>query len=114
MNSHSTRQTRETNPERIPATRSRRAGKRRPTDAWNLRFESVDTRIPAAVVAQSPTLLMAAIEDVCWHVAMDACRAERPHRWQRRAYAAWSAQARSLEDKRERLRELVHDELQAW
>lgn len=114
MNPHSTHQARNTNPEWIPAALSRRAAKRRSTDAWNLRFESVDARIPAAAVAQSPTLLVVAIEDVCWRVAMDACRARRPHRWHRRAYAAWTAQARSLEDKRDRLRELVHDELLAW
>jgi hypothetical protein len=114
MNPHGTRQSHNANPERVPASRSRRAVKRLPTDAWNLRFESVDAHIPAAAVARSPTLLMVAVEDVCWQVAMDTCRADRPRRWHRHAYAAWTAQARRLEDKRDRLRDLVNDELLAW
>jgi hypothetical protein len=83
-------------------------------DRWNLRFESVGVHIPAALVADSPTLLMVAIEDVCWQVAMQQCRSTRPHRWHRRAYAAWAAQRERLEQKRERLRLLIDEQLLAW
>jgi hypothetical protein len=114
MNPFSTRQAGNSRPERVPAARPRRAARRRPSDVWNLRFESVDARIPAAAVAQSPTLLVVAVEDICWRVAMDQCKAGRPHRWRRHAYAAWVAQARRLEDKRDRLRDLVDGELLAW
>ena len=78
---------------------------------WNLDFESVGTRIPAGVVARSPTLLMVAIEDVCWRVAMDTLRAAQPSRLRRRAYAAWHTKVRSLDEKRERLRSLVDETL---
>lgn len=78
---------------------------------WNLDFESAGTRIPAGVVIQSPTLMMAAIEDVCWRVAMDTLQATQPSRWRRRAYAAWHAKVRCLDEKRERLRSLVDETL---
>jgi hypothetical protein len=102
------------NPERIVRPRLRRSARRSVGESWNLRFESADTRVPAAIVGQCPSLLVAAVEDVCWRVAMDACRAARPVRWRRRAYAAWAAQLRGLEEKRERLRSLVEEELLAW
>jgi hypothetical protein len=89
-----------------------RAAARTPENTvWNLDFESVGTRIPAGVVAKSPTLLMVAIEDVCWRVAMDTLRAAQPSRLRRRAYAAWHAKVRSLDEKRERLRSLVDETL---
>jgi hypothetical protein len=91
--------------------RGRRAARRRRREAWNLNFESVGTRIPASVVAKSPTLLMAAVEEVCLRVQMDDCLAHRPRRWRRRAYAAWSAQLADLEQIRGQLRTMVDAEL---
>ena len=91
--------------------RSRRRERKANREAWNLRFESIGTRIPAAMVAKSPTLLSAAVEEVCWRVAMDAWLAARPRRWRVRAYAAWSAQRAELERIREQLRRLVEAEL---
>jgi len=91
--------------------RERRAARRQRRQAWNLHFESVGTSIPAAMVAKSPTLLMAAVEEVCWRFSMDACLAGRPRRWRRRAYAVWAAQLADLEAKRQRLRLLVEAEL---
>ncbi len=90
---------------------ARRRGRRANRDVWNLRFESIGARIPAAMVAKSPTLLRAAVEEVCWRVAMDAWLAARPRRWKLRAYAAWSAQRAELERIREQLRRLVEAEL---
>lgn len=83
-------------------------------EGWNLDFEAAGTRIPAGVVAQSPTLMMVAIEDVCWRVAMDTLRAAQPSRWHRRAYTAWHAKVRCLDEKRERLRNLVDETLAAF
>lgn len=91
--------------------RARRRERKAGRDAWNLRFESIGARIPAAMVAKSPTLLRAAVEEVCWRVAMDAWLAARPRRWRLRAYAAWSAQRADLERIREQLRRLVEAEL---
>jgi hypothetical protein len=84
-----------------------------PKDAWNLRFESVGMRIPASLVANSPTLLVVAVEDVCWQVARDDWRAGEPSRWHRRAHAAWQEQYQQLEAKRDRLRDLVEEALVA-
>ena len=83
-------------------------------DVANLDFESVGARIPAALVAASPTLMMVAAEDICWRVSRDALRAARPSRLRRRAYAAWYAKMRSLDEKRERLRVLVDESLAAF
>ncbi len=91
--------------------RARRRERKANRESWNLRFESINARIPAAMVAKSPTLLRAAVEEVCWRVAMDSWMAARPRRWRRRAYAAWSAQRAELEKIREHLRRLVEDEL---
>lgn len=102
---------------RVPGRRGsagRRAGRRdrrASREGWNLRFESIGARIPAAMVAKSPALLSAAVEEVCWRVAMDAWLAARPRRWRLRAYAAWSAQRAELERIREQLRRLVEAEL---
>ena len=90
----------------------RRAGRLR-REAWNLSFESFGTRIPTSVVVKSPTLLMAAVEEVCWQVSMDAWLADRPRRWRRRAYCAWAAQLADLDRQREGLRNLVEAELLA-
>jgi hypothetical protein len=85
-------------------TRSRREG-------WNLIFESVGTSVPASMVVNSPTLLQAAVEELCWRFALNSLLAGRPRRWRRRAYAAWSAQLAEFESKRQRLRRLVEAEL---
>lgn len=114
MSQDSTPRTHGASPERITRPRRRRKAGRARDEAWNLHFESADTHVPAAIVERSPTLLVAAVEDVCWRVAMDACRAARPSRWRRRAYAAWAAQLRRLEEKRERLRSLVDEEIAVW
>lgn len=83
----------------------------RTDESWNLRFEAAGTSVPAGLVKDSPTLLVAAVEDVCWRVAADGWIARRPHRWNRRAYAAWRAQSDWLEQKRERLTAMIDDAL---
>jgi hypothetical protein len=95
------------------AGKQRRRARRRQRETWNLRFESVGTRIPATVVSTSPTLMMAAVEEVCWQVSMAAWLAARPRRWRRRAYAAWAGQLAQLDSVREQLRTLVDAELLA-
>lgn len=99
-----------------PGWRARRAQRRadaaaRRRDAWNLCFESIGSKIPTAVVADSPTLMVAAVEDMCWQVARDSWRAARPSRLRRRAYRTWMAQYASLADKRDRLRRMVDEAL---
>ena len=105
---------RETAPRR--GWRAKRAQRRaeaaaRRRDAWNLCFESIGSKIPTAVVADSPTLMVAAVEDMCWQVARDSWRANRPSRLRRRAYRAWMAQYVTLADKRDRLRRMVDEAL---
>jgi len=91
--------------------RSRRTADQ--AEAWNLRFESAGTTVPAGLVQDSPILLVAAVEDVCWQAAAEGWRARRPHRWQRRAYAAWCAQSDWLDQKRRRLNTMIDDALAA-
>lgn len=98
-------------PERRPRCRGRRMA--RQAEGWNLRFESAGTAVPAGLVKDSPALLVAAVEDVCWQAAAEGWRARRPHRWHRRAYAAWRAQSGWLEQKRQRLSSMVADALTA-
>ncbi len=91
--------------------RSRRAARAAAERGWNLRFESAGTSVPAALVQDSPTLLVAAVEDVCWRVATEGWLARRPHRWHRHAYSAWRAQAQWLDQKRSRLAGIIDDAL---
>ena len=100
-----------------PARRSARLRSRwrrarsEPEEDWNLRFDLLGAYIPAGRVADSPTLLVIAAEDVCWRVALDTLRAARPALWRRRARAQWRAQRRGLEQKRQRLRLLAEQTL---
>lgn len=94
-----------------PRRRSRRAAGQ--DESWNLHFESAGTAVPAGLVKDSPTLLVAAVEDVCWRVATDGWMARRPRRWRRHAYAAWRAQSEWLEQKRQRLTVMIDDALAA-
>lgn len=98
-------------PERQSRRRSRRGAQ--PAEDWNLRFESAGTAVPAGIVRDSPALLVAAVEDVCWQAATEGWHARRPHRWQRRAYAAWRAQSDWLDQKRRRLNTMLDDALAA-
>ena len=108
-NAHSAKRT---HPEQAPRRRrSRRAARAAAGPGWNLRFEAAGTSVPAALVQDSPTLLVAAVEDICWRVAAEGWLARRPHRWHRRAYAAWRAQSQWLEEKRSRLAGMVDDAL---
>jgi hypothetical protein len=100
-------------PRRAPRLRAF-AGVRRRGPAWNLRFESLGAHIPTAAVAGSPALMFAAVEDLCWQLAMRDLRSRRPRRWRRAAYAAWCAQVRALTDNRTRLRQMIELELIAW
>ncbi|MBS2965499.1 hypothetical protein KGA66_20790 [Actinocrinis puniceicyclus] len=98
-------------PRRRGGRRSAARGVRRA--AWNLRFASTGARVPAAMVVESAALLRAAVEEVCWQVAVDEWLSARPRRWRRRAYAAWAAQLKDLERRREQLRRLVEAEVLA-
>ncbi|HEY3868968.1 MAG TPA: hypothetical protein VGM10_11485 [Actinocrinis sp.] len=91
--------------------RWRRRARGVPQDIWNLRFELLGTYIPAGRVAESPTLLVIAAEEVCWRIARDTLAAARPALWRRRARAQWRAQRRGLEQKRQRLRVLAEKTL---
>jgi len=100
-------------PARATSRRRRHRTRRGPKDPWNLRFASIGAHIPAAVVADCPTLLVVAVEDMCWQLAMDSWRAAKPGRRHRRAYTAWQAQYQQLQDKRARLQALVDEALTA-
>lgn len=98
-------------PERRQRRRARRTA--RQAEGWNLRFESAGTAVPAGLVKDSPMLLVAAVEEVCWQAAAEGWRARRPHRWRRHAYTAWRAQSAWLEQKRRRLSSMIDDALAA-
>jgi hypothetical protein len=100
--------------EQPPHPRHARRPRHATPDVENVAFESIGARIPAGLVAASPTLMMVAAEDVCWRIARDALRAARPSRLRRRAYASWDAKMRRLDEKRERLRILVDESLAAF
>jgi hypothetical protein len=111
MTSDTNRHRRGADLERIPRSAPHRVSQRHAHHRWNLRLASVATRIPVATLVQSPTLLVVAVEDVCWQSAVEWTRARRPRRWHRAAYRAWLEQLQRLDDKRGRLQELAKDEL---
>jgi hypothetical protein len=81
--------------------------------AWNLSFTSSATNVPFAIVQDSPTLMVAAVEELCWRMAVQDWAEREPPRRDRRRYAAWRSEARCHHEKRERIRAMVDEAVQA-
>jgi hypothetical protein len=65
------------------------------------------TGVPARQVAESPALMLAAVEDLCWRLAFVEQRKQRPRWWRRRERAAWREECALLEAKRARIAEMT-------
>jgi hypothetical protein len=89
---------RHTGASRFPLRRRRKAA-----EAANLRLVSAGTAIPIKLAAGSPTLMMLAVEDLCWQLGAGEHAARRPATWHRAARAAWDQEAKRWEAKRARL-----------
>ena len=87
----------------------------KPTDprSWNLMLASAGTGVPVQMVLDSPGLLTAAVEDLEWRLAREELRDRRPHRWQKSAMAAWTAERDRLEEKRLRVAEIAAEAVSA-
>jgi hypothetical protein len=93
---------------RAPTPAGRRAARE-----CNLAFVSAGANVPLAIVEDSPTLLVAAVEDLCWRFAVQDWSERRPARSEHAAHAAWQAEGRRFDDKRVRIREMVDEALTA-
>ena len=102
-------------PDRKPATPSAADHQchRQPRHAaqapWNLHLESAGTDIAARFLADSPSLAVLAVEDLCWQAAAEDWKHRRPHWWQPRSRAAWRAEGARLAAKADRLRQMADD-----
>lgn len=99
-----------------PVVRKRPVRRGRPSArafrrSGNLGLESCGLQVPMGLAAKSPTLLVVAVEDLCWRLAMDAWRARRPRPWQLRRRAAWRAERTVLKAKQQRLSAMANQEL---
>ncbi|HET9170730.1 MAG TPA: hypothetical protein VFN97_14935 [Actinospica sp.] len=90
-----------------------RRAKTKPPVIRDLLISSADIRVPALIVRDSPTLMVAAVEDLCWRLALVDSDRRRPRRWRRSALAAWRAERRLIEDKRARIRSMVDESVHA-
>jgi hypothetical protein len=81
--------------------------------AWNLVFTSSATNVPVAIVKDSPTLMVAAVEELCWRMAVQDWAEREPPRRDRRRYAAWRSEARRHHEKRERIQAMVVEAVRA-
>jgi hypothetical protein len=75
----------------------------------NLVLISAGTGVPALQAAESPTLLMLAVEDLCWQLAVAESETRRPAVWHRAARAAWAHEQARLSDKRKRLAAMARE-----
>lgn len=79
---------------------------------WNLRLESVGSNVASRFLTESPSVVVLAVEDLCWQAATEDWRHRRPHWWRRKSLAAWRAEGARLDAKAARLRELADDVFQ--
>ena len=97
-----------------PGRKAQRRGKTKGAAGFNLAFDSAATSVPVAIVQDSPTLLVAAVEDLCWRLAVQDWSAREPQRSDKDGHAAWQSEARRFNDKRARIQKMVDDALMAF
>jgi len=96
-----------------PVRSPKRRRKSAVRSACNLSFDSAAANVPIAIVSDSPTLMVAAVEDLCWRLAVQDWSEREPPRADREAHAAWKSEAKRFNDKRGRVRQLVDEALMA-
>ena len=77
--------------------------------SWNLHLESIGSNVAGRFLTESPSMMVLAVEDLCWQAATEDWKHRRPHWWRVRARAAWVAEGAHLEAKAARLHELADD-----
>jgi len=90
-----------------------RSRKSKARAGFNLSFDSAATSVPVGIVEDSPTLLIAAVEDLCWRLAVQDWSTREPQRSDKVGHAAWQSEARHFNDKRARIQEMVDEALMA-
>lgn len=80
--------------------------------SWNLHLESVGSNVAGRFLTESPSVMVLAVEDLCWQAATEDWKHRRPHWWQPRARTAWIAEGAQLDAKAARLRQLADDVFQ--
>jgi hypothetical protein len=94
----------------VPHRTSKRRGLRRSeAEARNLTLYSARTAVPIRLAAESPTLMLLAVEDLCWQLAVADLAARRPPFWHRTERAAWHQERQRWEAKRARLAAMAHE-----
>jgi hypothetical protein len=83
--------------------------RRKHPGAANLRLVSAGTGVPAKLAAESPTLMVLAVEDLCWQLGVAELEGRRPHFWRRAEHAAWAEEQARWEAKRVRLAAMAHE-----
>ena len=93
--------------ERFRSRKHRRAV--RELASRNLNLVSVNTGVPVGLASNNATLMLVAVEDLCWQLGMRELKARRPAFWRRAARAEWKAERVRWEEKRARLAELANE-----
>ena len=92
-------------PAQSPARRFSRRWRREAAaaDARNLFLISGRTGVPMGLATGSPAVMVLAVEDLCWQLAVADLKRRRPRIWQRAARAAWRSERDRCDAKRRRL-----------
>ena len=102
--------------DRVPSgqkPRWRTRSRTRTPAGFNLSFECTAASVPTAIVADSPLLLVAVVEVMCWRVAVLDWSWREPRRSDKAAHTAWQSEVRGFSDKSARIREMVDESLMA-
>jgi hypothetical protein len=92
-----------------PIVLFRERKRRREAASQNLVLVSAGTGVPLRLAAESPTLMLLAVEDLCWQLAVADLAARRPRRWRRDERATWREDRSRLEAKRARLAAMAQE-----
>jgi len=91
--------------ERFRSRKNRRAAKE--LASRNLNLISANTGVPVGLATENATLMLVAVEDLCWQLGMRELESRRPRFWRRSARAAWRLEKVRWDDKRARLAEMA-------
>lgn len=95
---------------RLPTRRGRERAVLR---ARSLNLASAGTAVPLTMAENDPMLLRLAVEDLCWHMAVDDLDRRRPRRGDRAERDAWLAEQAHLEDERRQLATMLTETISA-
>jgi hypothetical protein len=73
----------------------------------NLFLISANTGVPVGLAVDNPTLMLVAVEDLCWQLGVRELEARRPRFWRRAECVAWCEERTRLDHKRARLAEMA-------